>query len=161
MLIFSGGCHILPFVLILYIFGIICEKGLSPTRFLPLLAGKILKHNIKKGCESALRALVDNMSEQGHGPFLVKVYMLGENRDNPLIGWWGGYSESEKEIILYRLELCDAEPELKMLLELQPRNCWINHESGLVIEFLDWDKTQDEGYLRSQYRHAVSTKKEN
>ena len=146
-----------------FLFGIICEKGLSPTRFLPSIAGKILKRCVKRGCESGLRFLVDDMSEHGHGPYLTRVYMLGENRDNPLIGWWSGYSESGKEIVLDRLELCDADPQLKKLLDLQPRNCCINHESGLVIEFLDWDKKQDEkfdAYLRTQYQYAVSQCKE-
>ena len=141
--IFSGG-----------IWAFISEKNWTITRITANFVNKCLGRWIQTPCESALRALVDEMLENKHAPSLVKVYILGENRDKPLIGWWNGYSESEKEIKLTRLELCDATPELKKILELQPRHCWINHNSGIVVEFLDWDRTQDkafEEWLRSEY----------
>lgn len=130
------------------------EKGWSPTRGVPKWFSARLKRGPKTLCESALRALIDEMREKGQPPSLVRVYTLGEDRDKALIGWWNGYSESEKEIRLTRLELCDADPEFNGRLKLQPRQCWVNHSSGLVIEFLEWDKTQDDkfdAYLRKKY----------
>ncbi|MBR0075596.1 MAG: hypothetical protein IJP96_07570 [Synergistaceae bacterium] len=166
-LILDGGVEFLCSYTVLCILAImsgglwalLSEIGLTPTRKLPDWINKLLKRDAQSPCESALRALVDRMSENNRGPFLVKIYMLGENRNDPLIGWWQSYSETEKEISLTRIELCEAEPELKKLLVMQPRDCWINHNSGVVVEFLDWDAVQDKGfneYLRTIYRNAVS-----
>jgi hypothetical protein len=83
------------------------------------------------------------------------VYKLGENQGKPLIGFWSGYSETEKEIDLTRLELCESAPDLAALIEKQPRRCWINHQSGVVIEFVEGDKDYNESietYLRSKYQ---------
>ena len=104
---------------------------------------KILGRYIQEACESSLRATVDRIKSAGNEPFLVKVYKLETyNNGNctPLIGHWMGYSETEKEIELANIELCDMRfmtEGLQTFLNNCPRCCWINHVSGVVIEFIE------------------------
>lgn len=137
---------------------LISEKGLTLTRIVSRYVCNILKHGEKIPCESAMRSLIDEMSEKGYEPSLVRIYSLGENRDNSIIGWWNGYSESEKEIKLNLLECCDSAIELPKEFDLQTRQCLINYESGIVIELLDIDKKQAEGfekYVKEQYEQIL------
>ena len=76
------------------------ESGFSVTNFFSDRVNKKLNHGVQRPCESAMRALIDEMRESGHEPSLVKIYNLGENRAEAIIGWWNGYSDSEKEIKL-------------------------------------------------------------
>ena len=145
--IFSGG-----------IWAFISEKGLTPTRIVSHHVCNILKHGEKTPCESAIRSLVDEMGEKGYEPSLVRIYKLGENRDNFIIGWWNGYSESEKEIKLTLLECCDSATELPKEFDLQVRQCLISYESGIVIEFLDINKENAaafDKYIRKKYEQAL------
>jgi hypothetical protein len=126
---------------------------------LPMLLGRwtaeYLKRPPKEDCESSLRAIVNNLDMERNGAALVRVYTLGENQSNPIIGFWGGYSETEREIELTLLELCGSAPDLNSIIEKQLRRCWINHESGVVIEFVESGKEFNEEikeYLRSKYR---------
>ena len=139
--------------------GWLCEKGLAPTRWIPWLASACLGRGPQTPCESALRALVDEMTEAGKPPSLVRAYPLGGDRDKALIGWWDGWSESEKEIKLTRLELCDVDGGLIERLALQPRRCLIDRASGVVVEFVEWDEAQYDAfdaYLRRRYDEVVS-----
>ena len=143
--------------------GWLCEKGLAPTRWIPWLASACLGRGPQTPCESALRALVDEMTEAGKPPSLVRAYPLGGDRDKALIGWWDGYSESEKEIKLVDLQFCEADPRLVEDLRIQPRRCWINHDSGIVFEFLEWDMAQKKGFYDrgvKRYREAIEPKKQ-
>ena len=127
------------------------ETGWSLTKIFHRHGSELLGRGTKEACESSLRWIVDEMTERKQGPFLVKVYMLGGDRDNPLFGLWSGYSETEKEISLRQLDICEADPYLNKLLALQPRNCWINHESGVVVEFLVWNEEQQEAFKQHMY----------
>lgn len=136
-----------------FMWGLVSEWGWTPTKLLYRGAAKILKRPPKENCESSLRAVVNELSESEKGPSLVRVFMLGEGRDKPLIGWWGGYSETEKEINLRYLEVCEADSNLNELLVLQPRQCWLNHNSGIVIEFFEWDGEQRNKF----YQHMCNS----
>lgn len=145
--IFSGG-----------LWAFISEKGWTLTRIMSHCVCVVLKHGEKLPCESAIRALTDEMLSAGHEPSLLKIYGLGENQNKPLIGWWDGYSESEKEIRLKFLECCDTIPELLEQFNIQTRRCLLNYDSGIVIEFLELDQEQAKGfenYLIKKYSKAV------
>lgn len=129
-----------------FMWGLFSEWGWTPTKLLYRGAAKILRRPPKENCESSLRATVNRLSEAGQGPSLVRVYTLGEGRGKPLIGWWRGYSESEKEIELSALEMCDSDPELDAHLSKQCRCCWINHNSGVVVEFVQCDARHREAF---------------
>jgi hypothetical protein len=138
-----------------FIWAMLSEIGWTPTVFLRRLAAKILKRPPKESCESSLRAVVNSLNMEKNGPNLVRVYKLGENQGKSIIGFWSGYSETEKEIDLTRIELCESAPDLVSIIEKLPRRCWINHESGIIIEFVEVDKEYNkaiEEYLRSKYR---------
>ena len=124
MSMFSGTC-----------WAFISEKGIAPTLLLSRGICYCLKHSGKIPCESAMRFLTDQMQEQNHSPSLVRVRELGKAQS--LIGWWNGFSESEKEINLALLESCDATTNLSEKFDLYPRKCIINYETGLIVEFLD------------------------
>lgn len=140
------------------VFAFFREKLIGPIIF-STAVNKLLKRSNQIPCESALSAFIDKLSEKDHGPSIVKVYTLGENREKPLIGWFDGYSESEKEIKLSLLEFCENDPELNKILVLQPRRCVVNYNSGIVMEFLDVDaehiKDLDDR-LREKYRKSVA-----
>lgn len=129
-----------------FMWGLFSEWGWTPTKLLYKGAAKILNRPPKENCESSLRATVNRLSEADQGPSLVRVYTLGEGRGKPLIGWWRGYSESEKEIELSALEMCDSDPELNAYLSKQYRCCWINHSSGIVVEFVECDARHQEAF---------------
>ena len=134
------------------------EKQWGLTQRFADRVNKRLKRGLRVPCESAMRALIDEMRARGHEPSLVKIYSLIGNRDNALIGWWEGYSESEKEIRLSLLECCDAATDLRKDFDLQTRRCIVNHASGVVIELLDIDEAQSAGfeeYVRVMYRQTV------
>lgn len=134
------------------------EKNYGATWVLSNWINKCLKRGLRVPCESAMRALIDEMRAGGHEPSLVKVYSLIGDRDTALMGWWNGYSESEKEIDLSLLELCDADTALRKDFDLQPRRCLINHASGIVVEFLDIDEEQAavfEERARAEYRQHI------
>ncbi len=118
------------------------EKNCVLTYIAADLVNRLLKRGLRVPCESALRALVDAMRANGHEPSIVKIYSLLGNRDTALMGWWNGYSETEKEIDLTLLELCDVDTELRKDFDLQTRRCLVNHASGIVVEFIDVDKVQ-------------------
>lgn len=148
------------------------EKGWSLTKKFSKRASKILNRAPQEACESTLRWIVDELStrepdnkelddtteaeeEKFSGPTLVRVYSLTGDKNNCLLGWWNGYSETEKEISLTRLELCEADPNFDNFLKSQPRTCWINHNSGLVIEFFEWSAAKskrNEERLRRKFR---------
>ena len=139
------------------------EKGWGLTWILSNWINKCLKRGLRVPCESAMRALVDEMRANGHEPSLVKVYSLIASRDTALMGWWNGYSESEKEIDLRFLELCEADTALRNDFDLQPRRCLVNHTSGIVVEFLDLDGAQVAGFeerARVAYRQHVHPRNE-
>ncbi|MBQ7570492.1 MAG: hypothetical protein IJT22_06135, partial [Synergistaceae bacterium] len=127
------------------------EKGWSLTKKFSKRVSKLLNRDPQEACESTLRWIVDELKKKEHGPTLVKVYTLDGDRDKPLIGWWDGYSETEKEIALKNISLCEADPHLNDLLKLQYRHCWINHNSGVVIEFLEVDQSQHDGFKNHIY----------
>ena len=130
------------------LWGFVSELGWSPTRFLPKGFSLLLKRGPKNACESSLRALVDGLNIPENGPPLVRVYTLGESAGKPLIGWWAGYSETEKEIRLGGLEFCDSVPNLDILLKMQKRCCWVNHNSGVVVEFVECDRESRDDWER-------------
>lgn len=121
------------------VWALFSEIGWSPTRCLPKEVSKLLGRGVKEPCESTLRRIVDELStrksdnkdkakeETFYGPTLVRVYSLTGYKNNCLVGWWNSYSETEKEISLTRLELCEADPKFDKFLKRQPRTCWINH----------------------------------
>ena len=126
---------------------LLSEKGITPTNILSRRISKYVKHGGKAPCESNIRALTDKLQEEGHGPTFVKVYNLGDSRGDYTLGWWNGYSESEKEVSLALLECCDADVELHKQFYFQTRKCVINYDSGVVIEFLDIDETAANAFL--------------
>ena len=155
------------------LWALLSEKGVSLTRYLPsFISVKCLGRGPKEACESTLRWIVDELStrepdnkelddtieaeeEKFSGPTLVRVYSLTGDKNNCLLGWWNGYSETEKEISLTRLELCEADPNLDNFLKSQPRMCWINHNSGVVVEFFEWSAAtsdRNEERLRRKFR---------
>lgn len=139
------------------------EKRWGLTQIFADRVNKRLKRGLRVPCESAMRALIDEMRAKGHEPSLVKIYSLIGDRDNALIGWWEGYSESEKEIRLSLLECCDAATGLRKDFDLQVRRCIVNHASGIVIELLDVDEAQSAGfeeYMRVMYRQTVHPRDE-
>ena len=139
------------------------EKDYGLTWIFADFVNKRLKRGLRVPCESAMRALVDEMRADGHEPSLVKVYSLIGSRDTALMGWWNGYSESEKEVDLRLLELCDADTALRKDFDLQPRRCLVNHASGIVVEFLDLDESQAaefERRARAEYRQHVHPRNE-
>lgn len=161
-LILDGGMEFLVSYIVLCVcavlsggmWGVVSEKGLTCTRRVSNFFNLYLKRSIQTPCESAMRALIDEMTETGHSPSLVRIYSLGENRDNFLIGWWDGYSESERELKLKLLECCDAATELSKEFDLQTRRCLVSYESGIVIEFLDIDEhsaASFEKYVKKRY----------
>lgn len=124
---------------------LLSEKSITPTRLLSRGISKYVKHGGKIPCESAIRALTDELQEKGHGPSFVKVYKLGNS--DYILGWWNGYSESEKEVSLTLLECCDVAKEFRRDFNLQTRKCLINYASGMVIEFLDIDEEAADAFL--------------
>ena len=139
------------------------EKGLGLTWILSDVVNKRLKRWIKRPCESGMRALVDEIREKGNEPSLVRVYSILGGRSTSLIGWWDGYSEQDKELKLSLLECCDAAADLEKEFDLQTRRCLVNYESGMVIEFLDIDEMQAEGfekYVKEMYRETVHPRSE-
>lgn len=128
------------------LWALLSERGLTPTRLLSRSVVKYLRHGGKIPCESAMRAITDEMQERGNNPSFVKVYNLGD-KGNYVLGYWNGYSESEKEISLTLLECCDAATELHKDFYLQTRKCIINYDSGIVIEFLDISERQAKAFL--------------
>jgi len=121
------------------------ERGWTLTKLLGRWGAEDLKRGSKEDCESSLRAVVNSLKMGDNGPPLVRVYKLGENQGPPLIGVWNGYSETEKEIDLIDLELCASDPKLNEKIEEQARICWINHESGVVVEFVSSGKEFNKG----------------
>ena len=122
-----------------------------------------LNRGLRVPCESAMRALIDEMRAKGHEPSIVKIYSLLGERDTALMGWWNGYSESEKEIDLTLLELCDVDTELRKDFDLQTRRCLVNHASGIVVEFIDVDKVQASAFeerARVKYRQHIHPRNE-
>ena len=139
------------------------EKHWGLTQIYADRVNKRLKRELRVPCESAMVALVDEMCARGYEPSLVKIYSLIGNRDTALLGWWEGYSESEKEVRLSLLECCDAATNLRKDFDLQTRRCIVNHASGIVVEFLDIDKVQSAGfeeYMRVMYRRTVHPRNE-
>mgnify|MGYP007069877024 CR=1 FL=1 len=139
------------------------ERGLGLTWIFSDIANKCLHRWINRPCESGMRALIDEMREKGHEPSLLKVYSLIGNRDTALLGWWDGCSDKEKELKMTLLECCDAASDLSKEFDLQTRRCLVNYDSGIVIEFLDIDEHQAEGfeeYIKEMYRKTVHPRSE-
>jgi hypothetical protein len=128
-----------------YWWGILRERGWTLTTLLGRWTAEDLKRPSKEDCESSLRAVVNKLRMKENGPSLVRIYKLGENQGPPLIGVWNSYSETEKEIELIDLELCEAFPRLNEKIGEQARICWLNHESGIVVEFVSSGKEFNEG----------------
>lgn len=139
------------------------EKGLGLTWIMSDTVHKRLNRWVNRPCESGMRALIDEMREKGNEPSLVRVYSLTGNRDNALIGWWDGYSEKDKVLKLSLLECCAAASDLEKDFDLQTRRCLVNCETGIVVEFLDIDEKQAEGfeeYVKEMYRQTVHPRNE-
>ena len=139
------------------------EKGLGLTWILSDLMNKLLGRWIYRPCESGMRALIDEMREKGHEPSLVRVYSLLHGRETALLGWWDGYSDKQNELNLSLLECCDAASDLRKDFDLQTRRCVVNYETGIVVEFLDIDESQAEGfeeYVKGMYRQTVHPRSE-
>ena len=137
---------------------LLSEKGITPTRLLSRCISKYVKHGGRIPCESVIRALTDELQEKGHGPSFVKVYKLGNS--DYILGWWNGYSESEKEVSLTLLECCDAAKGFRRDFNLQTRKCVINYASGMVIEFLDIDEGAADAlldYVKAEYEKSISS----
>ena len=66
------------------------EKDCGLTWKLSDCINKCLKRGLRVPCESAMRALVDEMRANGHEPSIVKIYSLIGDRDTALMGWWNG-----------------------------------------------------------------------
>ena len=138
--------------------GFVREKGFGLTWILSDTVNKRLHRWVYRPSESSMRALIDEMREKGHEPSLVRVYSLIGDRSNVLMGWWDGYSDKEKELKLSLLECCDSASELEKEFDLQTRRCLVNYESGIVVEFLDIDEKQAEGfeeYVKGMYCEVV------
>ena len=138
--------------------GIAQGKGWLPTVFLSRLAAKLLNRGPKDACESSLRAIVNDLNIPENNSPLVRVSKLGEDQSKSIIGVWGGYSETEKEIVLDYLEQCASDPCLNERLNVQRRRCLINHNSGIVIEFVTSGKEFNNGimeYLCSTYVNKI------
>lgn len=61
------------------------------------------------------------------------------------------------------LESCEAATGLAKEFDFQTRRCLVNYESGVVIEFLDIDEMQAEGfekYVKEMYRETVHPRRE-
>ena len=139
------------------------EKHWGLTQIYADRVNKRLKRGLRVPCESAMRALIDDIRAIGHEPSLVKIYSLIGDRDTALMGWWNGYSESEKEIDLTLLELCDADTELRKDFDLQTRRCLVGYASGIVVEFLDLNEgeaTMFEERARMKYRQHIHPRNE-
>ena len=119
------------------IWGYLKEKKLTLTRLISRLCAKKLKLPEKEAIESGLRTLINRL----HNPselMLARIYMLGESRDNAILGWVTDYSDNSKEIVMSRIELFRAVEDINKRLELQPSQVCVNYESGVVIEIYDW-----------------------
>lgn len=123
------------------LWGFLSERGLSLTRWLPSLVCGLLGHEQKTPCESSLRGMLNEMEKADTPPSLVMVYPLGE-RENALVGFWNAFSETEKELELHSLELCDSDTNLVEMMAKQHRRCWVNHNSGVVVEFIECGREQ-------------------
>jgi hypothetical protein len=141
-------CLIVLSLLLGFCAGILQGYHCLPTDFLGRLGAWFLKRGPKEGCESSLRAVVNKLNMRENGNPLVRVYQIGENREQPLIGIWNGYSETEKEIDLIDLELCASDPTLNQKIENQARICWVNHESGIAVEFVASGREFNKGILK-------------
>lgn len=121
------------------------EQGL-PTQWLSWLGSRSLGRGLKCPCENSLRRLVDSLGirKEADRP-LVRVFRIGEGRDKALYGFWDGFSESGQDFFLTFVQLCDVTPDMDKYFRLQRRKCWANHQSGIVIEFIDGAGTFNEG----------------
>ena len=110
-----------------------------------------------------MKALLDNMFEKGTPPSLVRTYKLGESDKPPLVGWWNGYSETEKELKLTLLELCAAVQDINERIDLQPRQCCVNCNSGVVTEFVEWDSCRADKFkkfMEESYNEEIKARAE-
>ena len=139
------------------------EKGFGLTWIMSDAVNRRLHRWVNRPCESGMRALIDEMREKGNEPSLVRVYSLIGNRDTALIGWWDGYSEKDKVLKLSLLECCTAASGLEKDFDLQTRRCLVNCETGIVVEFLDINEKQAEGfeeYVKGMYRQKIHPRSE-
>ena len=150
--LFSGG-----------LWAFIREKKWWPTKWLPkFISVKCLKRWPKETCESTLRGMLNRLMKDGNKPFIVRVYQLetyNSGKFKPLIGHWGGFSETEKEIELRAIELCDSDKDFNANLDKQRRCCWINHNSGVVVEFIETTpelNEQIESFLENKYGQWIN-----
>lgn len=142
------------------LWGYLSERGMTPVSYLSVQVNKMLRTTIKVPSESALRILVNNLlKECNTDKFLARVYSLGD-KENSVIGWIMNYSDTEKELVLSRLELCSAVSDLNEKLNLQPRQCCINYDSGIVIELFDWQAEKMKKFdisIRKKYREKINS----
>lgn len=112
--------------------GYLQGKGWLPTQILHKAAAKCLDRDVQTNCESALRLL---MNEQVPLKTLVRVSVIGG--DSEVMGYYAGFSESEKQINLTQVDLFRN-------LDLKSRNyiddlescATVELDSGLMVEFL-------------------------
>ena len=139
--------------------GSLTEKKWTLTKIMSRLCTRKLGLPEKESIESGLRTLINRL----HRPselMLARIYMLGENRDNAILGWVTDYSDTSKEIVMSRIELFRAVEDINKRLELQPSQVCVNYESGVVIEIYDWDKGKKEKFdkdIRRKYREKVNS----
>ena len=142
------------------LWGYLSEKGITLTRYFSSRISRILGTAVKVPSESALRILVNTLiKEYNTDKFLARVYSLGD-KENSVIGWITSYSDTEKELVLTRLELSSAISDLNDRLDVQPRQCCINYESGIVIELFDWNTEKMSKFderIRKKYREKITS----
>ncbi len=105
-----------------------------PVDLLGKGAAKWLKRPYKSSCESAMRAMVNTLCDEGSHP-MTMIYTIG-NRNNGIVGFWEGYSETEKEIQLSGIHLCGDLHDRERFFDDQPRKCCVNYDSGTVVELV-------------------------
>lgn len=133
-------------------------KGLTITRLLSRAVTRITKLPEKVPSESSLRVMINDLRFESE-LLLARVYPLAEGRDKAIIGWLTNYSDTEKQINLTRIEMPCVISGISEELDIQPRQCCINYDSGIVIEIFEWDYEKVQRFerdLRETYCEKVN-----
>jgi hypothetical protein len=119
--------------------GILQARERTPVDLLGKSAAKWLKRPTKTSCETAMRAMVNTLCGEASHP-MTMIYTIG-NRNAGIVGFWEGYSETEKEIQLSDIHLCvdwDLHDREKYF-DNEPRKCCVNYALGTVVELVARD----------------------
>ena len=130
--------------------GCLQGKGKLPTQYFHRKVAECLKKpNVQTSCESSLRSLMDEHIQKWPcwpEPPIVSISKIGGAPEDHVMGYYAGFSESEKQINLEDVNLflpSNLDKEDREYLQNLESVATVDLSSGIVVEFLKEGSAED------------------